>query len=69
MGLILGRRVEALSIGSDQAAFRSPRRCLSLVCPDVRCLRDSPYCGRCDLLVGADGLHVIDVAWDQSCAG
>jgi transposase len=28
----------------------------------VRCDRDDSYCSRCDLLVGLDGLHVVDVA-------
>jgi transposase len=33
-------------------------------CCAARCHPDSPYCSRCDLLVGLDGLHVTGVAGD-----
>jgi transposase len=31
----------------------------------ARCYHDSPYCSRCDLLVGLDGLHVTAVEFDH----
>jgi hypothetical protein len=31
-------------------------------CARARSYPDSDYCDRCDLLVGLDGFHVIDVA-------
>lgn len=31
----------------------------------ARCHHDSPYCSRCDLLVGLDGLHVTAVEFDH----
>lgn len=34
-------------------------------CPDARCHLDWPYCSRCDLLVGLDGLHVLAVDRDD----
>ena len=40
-----------------------------MACPDARCLHDSPYCSRCDLLVGLDELHVVTVARDQVGGG
>jgi hypothetical protein len=33
-------------------------------CGDARCPPDSPYCSRCDLLVGLAGLHVTSVRRD-----
>ncbi len=33
-------------------------------CGGARCDVDSPYCSRCDLLVGLNGLHVLEVAED-----
>lgn len=33
-------------------------------CGVARCHHDSPYCSRCDLLVGLDGLHVTGVDRD-----
>jgi transposase len=35
-------------------------------CCAARCHHDSPYCTRCDLLVGLDGLHVIAVELDSA---
>ncbi len=34
-------------------------------CGDARSHHDSPYCSRCDLLVGLDGLHVTAVEFDS----
>ena len=34
-------------------------------CGDARCPHDSPYCSRCDLLVGLSGLHVTSVVLDR----
>jgi transposase len=34
-------------------------------CVAARCDLDSPYCPRCDLLVGLDGLHVLSVDRDE----
>jgi transposase len=34
-------------------------------CSAARCHDDSPYCSRCDLLVGLDGLHVLSVERDD----
>ncbi len=31
----------------------------------ARCYHDSPYCSRCDVLVGLDGLHVTGVGFDR----
>ena len=31
----------------------------------ARCSHDSPYCSRCDVLVGLDGLHVTHVGFDR----
>ena len=31
------------------------------------CLHDNPYCVNCDLLVGLDGLHVVDVSRVRLC--
>jgi transposase len=38
-------------------------------CGAARCHRDSPYCSRCDLLVGLGGLHVIAVERDEGAGG
>jgi len=32
------------------------------------CVRGETYCGRCDVLVGLPGLHVIKVVADQAGA-
>ena len=38
-------------------------------CPRARCHSDSPYCSRCDLLVGLDGLRVLTVDRDEGGGG
>ncbi|HZO66693.1 MAG TPA: ISL3 family transposase [Kribbellaceae bacterium] len=38
-------------------------------CGVARCHPDSPYCSRCDLLVGFEGFHVIGVERDEGAGG
>lgn len=65
-----GEGVEVFRIGSDQAASRKASTVSEAVaCPDARCLRDWPYCRRCELLVGLDGLHVVAVERDRAGGG